>query len=187
MTDIVVIGFKTEYKGTRAVDWVHVAPSGEAFDRTKTWHRIKDVTPPTDIDDDKRDSLTFIDISARWDVIRPAYEAWKNGEDIPETGTPLAAWSGLNPEQASILRRMHIKTVEDVAKMSDSTTDKLPFPNARKIPLLAKDFLASKDKVDAAAELDAMRERVAVMEEMLAEASTKRGPGRPKKEEAEAA
>lgn len=187
MTDIVILGFKTEYKGDRAIDWVHIAPSGEAFDRTKTWHRVKDLTPPTDIDEDKRDSLAFIDISEKWKRIGPAYDAWKKGEDMPEVGTPLAAWSGLNAEQAAILKRLHIKTVEDVAGMSESTTDKLPFPNARKLPVLARDYLASKDKVDAAAELDAMRERVAAMEEMLAEAAPKRGPGRPKKEEAEAA
>lgn len=193
MADMVILEFKTEYKGDRAIDWVHVAPSGEAFDRVRTWHRIKDVKPPENVDADKRHALTYVDMSEKWKVIGPAYEAWKKGEDVPETGTPLAAWAGVSTEQAAVLKRMGIRTVEDVSTMSDSTTDKLNFPNARKLPALAKTYLDGKGQADTASELVAMREKMAVMEEMLVEASkaaeaakSAKSPGRPKKVEQEA-
>lgn len=188
MANLMVVEFKTEYKGDRATDWVLLAPSGEGFDRTKTWHRVKDITPPTEIDDDSRDTPTMVDIVERWKLIEPRYRAFKAGDELPEDGMPLAAWSGVSPEQAAVLRRIGIKSVEDVAAMGGATVDKLPFPNARKLPALAADYLAGKGKADAAQELADMKEKMLVMEEMLSEAmEKKRGPGRPRKEEAEAA
>ena len=86
-----------------------------------------------------------------------------------------------------MLRRLGIKTVEDVANMSESTATKLPFPNARKLSGLAAEFLSGKSKADTEAELADMREKMLAMEEMLAEQmAEKRKPGRPRKE-AEAA
>lgn len=182
MSDFVIIGFKTEYIGERAIDWVEIAPSGEAFDRTRTWHRIKDVTPPEDVDDTRRDSMSFKIAEARWQKIQPKYEAYKRGQDIPEDGTPLAAWAGVSPEQAAHLKAMGLRTVEAVRDMSESAVSRLPFPNARKLSQLAGDFLASKGEAAKDAELAEMRERMAIMEEMLAAGQPeKRGPGRPKK------
>jgi len=185
MADFVVCGFKAEYKGDKATEWVQLAPSGEAFERTRTWHRIKDIRPPEE--SDRSDSMSHKVMVARWDVIAPKYEAWKRNEDIPEDGTPLAAWSGVSVEQAAHLRAMGIKTVEGVRDMGEGAFTRLPFPNARQLPKLAGAFLASIGEAEKDRELTEMRERMAAMEEMLAEAgATKRGPGRPKKE-AEAA
>ena len=189
MANLMVVEFKTEYKGDRAIDWVLLAPAGEAFERTKTWHRVKDITPPENMDETIRDTPSMVDIVERWKLIGPKYLAFKAGDEIPETGMALAAWSGVTAEQAAVLRRMGIRTVEDVAEMKDSTTDKLPFPNARKLPALATEFLSGKGKAEQAAELSDMREKMAAMEEMLAEALAADKPkrGRPRKEEAEAA
>ncbi len=183
MSNFVIIGFKTTYAGDRATEWVEIAPSGEAFDRTRTWHRIKDIKPRGTVDDVRRDSMTFKVMQARWDHIEKAYEAWKRGQDIPDEGTPLAAWAGVSPEQAAHLINMGIRTVEGVRDMSESVFPRLPFPNTRKLPQLAADFLASKGEAAKDAELAEMRERMAIMEEMIAAGQPeKRGPGRPKKQ-----
>jgi hypothetical protein len=179
MTDFVVCGFKVEYKGDRATEYVQLAPSGEAFERTRTWHRVKDIRPPETTD--RPDSMSYKVMQARWDVISPKYEAWKRNEDLPEDGTPLAAWSGVSPEQAAHLRAMGIKTVEGVRDMGEGVFARLPFPNARQLPKLAEAFLASIGDAEKDRELNEMRERMAAMEEMLAE-TAKRGPGRPRKE-----
>jgi len=185
MSDFVVLGFKAEYRGDKAVDWVEIAPSGEAFERTRTMHRVKDLMPPENVDSTKADGMAYKVMLARWAVIGPKYEAWKRNEEVPLDGTPLAAWAGVSPEQAAHLRAMGIQTVEGVRNMSESAFSRLPFPNARQLPNLARDFLSSKGEAAKDAELAAMRERMAVMEEMLAERvadEPKRGPGRPRKE-----
>lgn len=181
--NFVVVEFKTDYLAGKAVDMVLLAPVGESFERTKTWHRIKDLTPP----ENPNDSLTHKAMIARWSVIGPKYEAWKSGLEIPEDGTPLEAWSGVSPQQVKHLRGVGIKTVEALADMSKDFIGKMPWPDAKKLPELAAKFLDSKSAVEKDRELAEMRERVAAMEEMLAEATKPaRGPGRPKKE-AEAA
>lgn len=181
MSQFIVIGFKAEFTNGKQVDWVEVAPAGEAFERTHTWLRIKDIMPPEHPDLSAPSHVALVE---RWQVIGPAYDAWRNGQELPQDGTPLAAWSGVSPEQAAALIRMGIRTVEAVRDASESAIVKLPFPNARKLPSLAGEFLSGRDKADQARELDAMREKMAAMEEMLAGymAAEKRGPGRPRKE-----
>ena len=184
MTEFVVLGFKTEYRADKAIDMVEIAPSGEAFERTRTWHRIKDITPPEHIDETRAESMSYKVMAARWNAIAPKYEAWKRGQDIPVDGTPLAAWAGVSPEQAAHLRHMGIYTVEGVRDMGEGAIARLPFPNARKLPALAGEFLASKGEAEKDREIAEMRERMAIMEEMLAaQMPEKRGPGRPRKQE----
>lgn len=188
MSDFVILGFKAEYRNNREIDWVEIAPAGEAFERTRTWLRIKDITPPANVDETRANGLSYKVMAARWAVIEPKYRAWKAGQDIPEDGTPLAAWAGVSPEQAAHLRHMGIKTVEAVKDMGEGAIARLPFPNARKLPELAAEWLSSKDAADKDRELEEMRERMAIMEEMLAaQMPEKRGPGRPRKQEEEAA
>lgn len=181
MSDFVIIGFKTEYVGDRATDWVEIAPTGESFERTHTWHRIKDLKPRDDVDDARQSSLSYRAAQARWDRIEPAYEAYKRGQDIPLDGTPLAAWAGVTPEQAALLRGMGIKTVEGVRDMGEGAVARLPFPNARKLPELAKAFLSSVSESAKDAEMAALKERLAAMEAAMGQPE-KRGPGRPRKE-----
>lgn len=184
MADFVVLGFKSEYRADREIDWVEIAPAGEAFERTRTWHRIKDITPPANVDETRANSIGHKVLAARWAVVEPKYKAWKAGQDIPEDGTPLAAWAGVSPEQAAHLRHMGIKTVEGVRDMNEGAIARLPFPNARKLPQLAAEFLSSKGEAEKDRMIAEMQERMAIMEEMLAaQQPEKRGPGRPKKQE----
>lgn len=182
---MVILGFKAEYLvDGRQVDWVEIAPSGEAYERTHTWHRIKDLMPPKNVDEVRANSPAFMVLKARWAQIGPRYEAWKQGMELPESGTPLAAWAGVTQEQAQVLTRMGLMTVESVRDMSESAIVRLPFPNARKLPKLAADFLSSKGEAQKDAQIAEMQERMKIMEEMIAAQSPeKRGPGRPKKQE----
>ena len=181
------VEFKTDYNGSKPVDWVKIAPSGEGHMKTQTWHRVEKLRPRVTNDDRQRASDTHVAMTARWSVIGPAYDAWKAGTEIPENGTPLAAWSGVSPDIAALLRGMAIHTVEDVRDMSESTFTKIPMPNARKLPQLAKEFLEGADSASKDARIAEMEERMAAMAEMLeAQAAEKPKRGRPAKEKVDA-
>ncbi|MEN9924353.1 MAG: hypothetical protein RL268_479 [Pseudomonadota bacterium] len=187
MSGIRVISFKTEYKGDKAIIWVELAPSGENFDKVRTWHQVSKLIPPADWDETKKASDSYIAMADRWNVVGPAYQAYVAGTEVPEHGTPLAAWSGVTAEQAAILRGMGIRTVEEVRDMGEGPLGRLPFPGARQMPKLAGDYLSGASAAEKDAELATMRERMAAMEEMLADRmgeAQKRGPGRPRKDEA---
>lgn len=189
-----VIDFKTVYRvGKDPVDKVLLAPAGAAFERTRTWHAIKDIKPKEDVDEGVKNSLSYQAMLGRWEVVGPLYEAWKKGQELPETGTPLEAWGGVTAEQVAALKAMGIRTVEDVAEMGDRAAEQLRMPNARKLPELAKSFLGNTDMAARDAENAELKERIKAMEEMLAEKMSaepkaeekpKRKPGRPRKTEA---
>lgn len=181
-----VVEFKTTYPvGRDPIDWVCIAPAGESYMRTQTWHRIDRIRPKENADPERAQGISYQALLGRWSIIGPKYEAWKNSNEIPDSGMALAAWSGVTKEIADLLRRQGIRTVEDVAQMSPDAAAKLPMPNARKLPQMAKDFLASRNDAAAVEENHALKERIAAMEQMLSEMSEKRGPGRPKKVDAE--
>lgn len=192
---ISIIEFKTDYRGGKSVDMVCVAPKGEGHQKTQTWHIVSKLRPPADVDSTTKESLSYQDMAAKWSVIGPAYDAWKEGSAIPDTGTPLAAWAGVTPEMAKALQSMGIRTVEDVRDMGDGAVSKLPFPNSRKLPKLAADFLSGVDTAAKDAEIETLKEQMAAMTELLEERFAKQEDtpdekpkrGRPKKAEAEAA
>lgn len=120
---------------------------------------------------------------ARWDAIAPAYEAWKSGQTLPENGTPLAAWSGITPQQAEVLRSFGLRSVEDIAESSDSVITKVQLPGMRAIWESAKNFLASKDQTAVAemvgkmkSENDDLRDQLEEMRQMVLEMSGRTTP-----------
>lgn len=106
-----------------------------------------------------------------WTVIKPAYEAWKAGQELPVDGTALEAWSGVTAEQARALRAIHIYTVEDFANMNDSAMAKVPFPNVRGMIRNAKAYLETLNRdtsIEVAlssrdAEIDLLKAQLAEM------------------------
>lgn len=185
--NVKIVEFKTEYPiGRDPVDWVLLAPMGDDYLKTQTWHRVRDLRPKDEVPDHQKDTPHYQLLVSRWEMVEPAYEAWKKNEDLPENGQPLAAWSGVTREQAAMLRRMGVRTVEDVAAMSADDAAAMRWPNSYRLPEMAKSYLAGADLAEKDAEIEAMRERMAAMEEMLAEqAKPKRG--RPPKQKADAA
>ncbi len=171
-----VVEFETKYgANNRAVDWVRIGPQGPDFQNTQTWHRVKTLMPGSKPDmGDHRTADTINLMKARWEIIGPQYEAWKGGQELPESGTPLAAWSGVSPEAAKHLRNMGIRSVEDVGAMADDDASRLAFPNSRELPRLARAFLESKDATNSAAELQALKDTIAEMQETI-DAKPKRG------------
>jgi len=184
-----VVDFRTQYRpGKEPVDMVLVAPAGAAYERQQTWHRVAKLKPPENVSDAERNSEKYMDLAAKWSVVGPAYDAWRNQQDLPEEGTPLEAWSGVSADQAAFMRKMGIRTVEDVRDMGDRALEELRWPNSRKLPELAKRWLEGEAISEKDAKIAEMEEQMAAMKELLEERmeKPKRGPGRPKKETADA-
>lgn len=178
-----VISFKTEFeknpdtgKFDRAVDWVEYAPS-HAVTTSRTWDKVSRLMPPDAIEnDDEGKKIAFM--RHRWAMIEPAYEAYKSGQDLPVHGTPLSAWAGLTRQQADILMKSGVRTVEELAAMTDSLISKAVLPNMRDIVATARQFLETTDRSVAAetmarqqAEIDALREQNEAIMALLEERS----------------
>lgn len=173
-------GYKVDASGRRltvlqAVDYVTYSPSHSPLN-TRTTERVHLLIPDPDrmgLDQDG-EKLRFM--THRWNQIEPAYEAFKNNREIPINGTPLAAWSGVTPEQADVLRTSGIRTVEEVRDMTEGQADKVRLPNMRDMRKQAKLFLENTDTAKAAereaakdATIAELVERQAAMEAMIEE------------------
>ena len=51
---------------------------------------------------------------------KDSYNAWKKGEELPESGTPIKGWQMLGPSAQKDLIHAGIRTVEDLANLPDS-------------------------------------------------------------------
>lgn len=167
-----VIEFKTEYRpGKDPVDWVLFASTDSVTDTGQmaaaTWERVGKLRPPESIENDAG-GLKMAAMRYLWGAIEPRYDAWKQGESIPEHGTPLAAWGGVSAAQANVLKGIGIKTVEDLAALSDSNF-KAVLPNMRDLRTLARQWLEGRPQVEREAEIAELKAQNAAMMEMLAE------------------
>jgi hypothetical protein len=166
-----ILGFQTKYrqKGgkTVGVDYVTICALGQA-DRTaipipmSTFDRLRAIADPVN----DQAAMQMHDL---WNVIRPAYEAWKQGQELPENGIQLAAWPGVTPEQAQILRGNGFRSVEELAAANDSAMTRIQLPGARALVENAQRFLAAQDKNKVAAELAAKDEQIARLRDDQAE------------------
>jgi hypothetical protein len=133
-----------------------------------------------------------------WAALKPYYDHWKAGKAAPVDGTPLAAWPGATPQLVKALEPFHIRSIEDLADLTDGTMDKVPVPGIRGFRTQAKAFIdAQKTTAVVARDLAAKDEKIAEMERELDElkdlvrslaakdgvtiSDEKRGPGRPRK------
>lgn len=104
---------------------------------------------------DPENEVTAITL-ALWDVIEPAYRAWKMGQAVPEIGTPLAAWPGLGAEQADVLRSFGIRTVEELRNATEAVLTRIPLPAIR---ALQKDAAIFLDALDSNAIVNQLAEK----------------------------
>ncbi len=104
----------------------------------------------------------------------------------------------MTSDEAAIFRQQGIRTVEDIAALMDSMMARIPLPGVRAKRDMAQRFLASSDsrkfetamaeKDQQIADLTAKLDNLATMmaERLDADDAPRRGPGRPRKEAAEA-
>lgn len=154
------------------VDEVLISPAHDPLG-TATWLRVKELIPPEgDIrNDDSGTKIAYM--RHRWSQIEKAYQAWKEGVEIPLDGTPLAVWSGLSPAHADIFRGLGIKTVEALSEMTDTQVGKVRLPNPKAIRDMAKLFLENKDAADAAKKVAEKDATIAAMQEMMDEMASR--------------
>lgn len=167
-----VIKFWTNYAPgpdglPKGVDMVMYAPIGRADKTTliETVSRLGKLHPIEAAADNPAVRMAH----ERWDVIKPAYDAWKNGQQLPERGTPLAAWPGVSSEQSEALKMMGIRSVEEFVEASDGIINAVPFPGARELKLAAAQFLKSADRQAITNDLAKKDEELALLREQLEE------------------
>jgi hypothetical protein len=120
------------------------------------------------------------------------YARFKNGmkEEMQAVGTPLKQWPAMSRSLVKDFAHFNVHTVEQLASMSDTAMQAFGM-GAREYSTKAKAFLALAENSAAAekyaVENEELKQRIAGMEKQFAELSAtveKRGPGRPRKEEA---
>ncbi len=128
-----------------------------------------------------------------WERIEPEYQAWKNNQELPVEGTPLGAWSGISQNQATVLRNVGIRTVEEMAAADDTTLQRAGVFNGQALREMAKKYLASQKAVaeaEAAARMErenaelraALAEMQQQMKQMQAELQQKKPAAKPKQQ-----
>ncbi|RWI94659.1 MAG: hypothetical protein E5X33_30510 [Mesorhizobium sp.] len=182
-------GYKLDASNRRILelqpeDWVTYSPSHSPLN-TRTTERVRHLLPDPSLMGEDQDGEKLRFMTARWNQIEPAYEAFKAGREIPLNGTALAAWSGVTPEQAEVLRTAGIRTVEEVRDLPDGQLDRVRLPNMRDLRKQAGLFLANSDAAKAAereaakdAQIAELVERQAAMEAMIEELTKPKGKGK---------
>ncbi|AZO63004.1 MAG: hypothetical protein E5Y51_31250 [Mesorhizobium sp.] len=182
-------GYKLDASNRRILelqpeDWVTYSPSHSPLN-TRTTERVRHLLPDPSLMGEDQDGEKLRFMTARWNQIEPAYEAFKAGREIPLNGTALAAWSGVTPEQAEVLRTAGIRTVEEVRDLPDGQLDRVRLPNVRDLRKQAGLFLANSDAAKAAereaakdAQIAELVERQAAMEAMIEELTKPKGKGK---------
>lgn len=167
-----VIKFWTNYTPgedgkPKGVDMVMYAPIGKAdkLALIETVSRLSKLHPIEKAADNPAVQMAH----ERWNAIKPHYDAWRNGQQLPETGTPLAAWPGVSPEQADALKMMGIRSVEEYANASDGVINSVPFPGARELKAAAQSYLKSADRQAITNDLAKKDDEIATLKEQLEE------------------
>lgn len=106
----------------------------------------------------------------RWAQIQPAFEAWKNGQAMPEYGIPLAAWPALDADQVKMLTASGIRSVEDLRDVSEGQLGKIRLPNVRDLKKMAGLYIEGLSYAKVAEREAARDAKIAGLEEQLAAA-----------------
>jgi hypothetical protein len=133
--------------------------------------------------------------------IKRQYDAWKAGQEEPVNGTSLRMWPAISKAQAENLWALNVRTVEDLASVSDNNLPNLGM-GSRALRDKATAWLQSAGNIGKVSEqLAALNARLLALEESNSEKDAalaekdklilelsekagepvKRGPGRPPK------
>lgn len=98
------------------------------------------------------------------------YKAFKEGREMPTSGTPVDYWLGANDARVHVLKSLNLRTVEAVAEMSDMVAQSVGM-GSRELRKRAQNFLDAQssskmaDKLTAKDnELDELKRRLAALE-----------------------
>lgn len=130
------------------------------------------------------------------------YEEWKKGNELPREGTPVKTWAMCTREAANRLIAVGITTVEDLAEFPDSNLSVIGM-DGRYLRDMARGWInEAKDKganakalADANVRIEQLQATVAAQNERITRLAARleegeeprRGPGRPRKSDSEAA
>lgn len=171
MTDLRILAFEERVNpdSNKVEDWVLIAPV-DGLATSQTWDKVSRFKIGKEIDGRRANSgMKATIMKARWDAIEPAYKAWKEGHDLPETGTPLLAWGALSGPQIKEFGKVGIRTIEELAEATDAMIDAIRLPGVRKLRETAQEHVTGRGQAETQKELVEARERMAAMEEMIAE------------------
>lgn len=156
----------------KPVEWVEISPRDQ-MGLQKTPLRVDAIKVAEDEDGDPTDQA-WMYRKVRWDAIRPAYEAWKNGQEVPDQGTPLGAWPGITSVQAEHIRALGIRTVEEFRDATPETLFKARMPGLERLQKMATQFLIAANQQQVAdeisakdSEIEALRANQAAMAEAM--------------------
>jgi len=106
--------------------------------------------------------------SSWYEGFKASYDSWKKGEETPLTGTAIKDWPPLSPSARKDILAAGIRTVEDLADMSDSDLTSIG-TGALAYKLKAQAWLkASKDTGQVAEQLATMTQQIAELTTLTA-------------------
>lgn len=191
-----IVGTRTPTGKLKPRDWVEYSPLGSVQRLVvREWIELLDKPAPLTGKGGENPAVQMA--NARWDAIRPRYEAWKAGQELPLDGTPLAAWSGVSRSQAEVLKSHGVRTVEELAQLTDTHKDRMGIMGLGSLIEGAKRFLSAMDRSSVTRALEERDQKISELQaemaelmEMVKEAQPKTEPkrrGRPPKAERVAA
>ena len=146
----------------------YAAPGRRAYATTvKTLGEIKAIE---DADPNGEDSDDRTVEAGKRDFLLAYYDSWKKGHEMPETGIPLGAWPAINTKIAEMFRASGIRTVEEVAELTEQAKSRLGhIGNLGDLIKQAKLYIGSADKLATASHMKSLEEQNAALKDELAE------------------
>lgn len=103
---------------------------------------------------------------------RTAYDLWKEGQEIPLDGTPIAQWGAVSPAQVKNCLACHVRTVEDLAIANEDVIAALGM-GGRDLQTRARTYLETAKSFGATSEvINGLRQQVEDANKREAEAMT---------------
>lgn len=176
MTRVIEFAQKFNAKG-KPYDAVLIGPSDD-IQKTQTWRSIDTLKPLDDMRD--KSGIKSRHMNHIWNIVEPHYLAWKKGHETPQDGTPLGSWPAITAQQAEVFRAADVRSVEEVANMTETKIGQVRIPDVRGLKKQAAQYLEGRPVADLAEKMAALEEQNRLMAEQLA-AVQKPKRGRPAK------
>jgi hypothetical protein len=169
-------GYRLGEKGKRImemqeVDWVTYAPAHSPVN-SQVVERVKHLMPTEEMLHGEQ-TEKIVAMRVRWSQIEPAYAAFKTGHEIPAHGLPLGIWPGVSPAAAEVLKRAGIRSVEEVASLTEGQLDRIQLPGMRDLRKSAKLFLDNLQASESAQRETDRDNEIAALKAQLEETNSK--------------